>query len=133
MNKVYSYFRADSAEIKLIHRSINHSQKADGYICLIGLSNGDIMDNVIYTLMKLNIKYRIIVAVDPYGSIAHHKKESLVENNNKFSNNVRNYSVTQYYNKLSKYNIQGTYIQLDSREFIKRYTDGIPYYYKQRD
>tara|TARA_B100000963_G_C22514128_1_gene619794 strand:+ start:145 stop:768 length:624 start_codon:yes stop_codon:yes gene_type:complete len=128
MNSVYTYFKTDSPENKLIHKCLNYSQKADGYVCIIGLSAGNIMEDILINLLKLRIRYRIIIAVDPYGSIPHYSSEKTIENNHKFSNDVRNYSVSKFYNKLQHYNLEGTYIQLDSSEFVKLYSEGIPFY-----
>ena len=132
MNTGYNYFKPDSSETKLIQKCIKNSSRANGYITIIGGSNGAIPNVLILGLMKLSIKYRIIILVDPYGCFPHYKSETHQENTPKFSNHIREYTVSNFYRSLNRNNLQGTYIQLDSREFIQRYSNGVPHYFMKK-
>ena len=126
------FFKIDSEENTLIKKCIKDSSHISGTITIIGLSNGNIANSIIFSLIKLRLYNKILVAVDPYGSMPHYKEENLIINNNKFDATRRNYTLRWFYDASIKHNIHSLFIQLDNREFIKRYNDGIPFYFNHK-
>ena len=80
MDKVF--FKIDSEESVLIKKCLKASSHIPGTITMIGLSDGNIANSIIFSLIKLRLYNKILVAVDPYGSMPHYKEEKLIINNN---------------------------------------------------
>ena len=130
MDKVF--FKIDSEESLLIKKCLKASSHIPGTITMIGLSNGNIVESVIFSIIKLRLYNKILICIDPYGSMPHYKQETLLVNNDKFDSNRRNYTLKRFYDVCLKHNIHSLFINLDNREFIKRYSDGVPFYYKKK-
>lgn len=126
------FFIIDSEEEALIKNCMKNSYHIPGIIGLIGLSNGGIAKSIIFSTVKLRQYNKIFLSVDPYGSMPHYKEETLLVNNNKFNSDRKNTTLRWFYNTCLKHSIHSLFIQLDNREFFKRYSDGVPYYHKEK-
>lgn len=121
----------DSGDYHLLTKGTELSASTPGMTCEIGLRRGGGTKTIIDALAQY-APHKIHIAIDPYGNIEYEHKEAQIVRLD-YNNEMRDECLSNLYPYAREKKINFQFINLEDREFFKRYADGVPVYNYEKD
>jgi hypothetical protein len=121
-----SFGHADGREYEVLVEATKKVVNVEGFSCEIGLREGGGSLRMIDAL-KSTGQERTHIAIDPYGNIPYfmHEHQCL---NAGYCNGMRDDVIHQMFEYCKNKKQDFLFFQLESKEFFKRFNDGVPVY-----
>lgn len=116
----------DSLEYEILIDAVNNIKDVSGFTCEIGVREGGSTKIIIDTLKATN-QNKIHIAIDPYGDIPYWTTQTCQATCG-YHNSMKRTMLAELYAYCLNIDQEVLYFPLESYEFCKRFSDGVPVY-----
>jgi len=118
----------DSLDYDVLFEASKMIKNVDGAICEIGTRRGGSVQYIVKGLFSNSDFGRNIVLIDPYGDIEYDAGEVSKNIKLDYTNTMRYQATSDICEMVKHLNVNIIFMTLEDSEFMKRFSDGVPFY-----
>jgi len=118
----------DSLDYEILADAVRMTSNVDGMICEIGTRLGGSLKYIIDSIIENKSDHRNVISIDPYGNIEYDAGDNRMGIRLDYHNYMRYVGASNIFKYVANKPINLVLMTLEDTEFMKRFSDGVPFY-----